>query len=291
MSRDPATEPPIDTSLTYYMEERALAIALDKAVTPEQRDRVTHLMALREDMMQRREAHMVEATAKRHARGEVYSASRVAAINAMGPSKEAMDRDVHALYAAQSDGDGVLMTHARVNFGQGLMASRLLLRSMPPDIVDAAREMQRREEAFAGAWIAAIGSDGFAAEVRQAQLDGLKFLRTSTQAVHFVVHPGGADFDDEHAAALGKTWSKLDELAVSLEVEPLSSFLALPDEGESAGVPAARVVASVEALLASLAAPGAKLPAKRATVAALIRVRDLAAAADAGGSVWFEVDI
>ncbi len=33
MSLDPADEPPIDTSLSHYMEERALAIAPEKAAT------------------------------------------------------------------------------------------------------------------------------------------------------------------------------------------------------------------------------------------------------------------
>jgi hypothetical protein len=35
----------------------------------------------------------------RHARGEVYSKARVAAINAMGPSRESLDESVLAVHA------------------------------------------------------------------------------------------------------------------------------------------------------------------------------------------------
>jgi hypothetical protein len=80
MTRDPADEPAIDTALSHYMEQQALAIALDKAVTPDQRAKVEHLAALRLVLMQRRDAFHHEAVAKRHARGEVYSRTRVAAV-------------------------------------------------------------------------------------------------------------------------------------------------------------------------------------------------------------------
>ena len=109
--------------------------------------------------------------------------------------------------------------------------------------------------------------------------------------MHLVVHPGGAEFDDLDAQALGKAWNKLDEMALALGVEPLSAFLALPDEDESAGVPATRLLATVDALMTSLAAPGSKLPAKRAALIALNHVHDIASRMDANGRVCFEVDI
>lgn len=291
MSLDPADEPPIDTSLSHYMEERALAIAFEKAATTEQQAKVRQLMERRAGLMKRRADYLAEATAKRHARGEIYTKARVAAINAMGPSKADLDRDVRALYGAQPDADEVLMAHARVHFGFGLMSSRCLLKAHTPDIAHAAREMQRDEEAFAAAWIAAVQRDEFIAEVRQAQRDALRQLRTSTQAVYAEASPAVADFDDADAATLGKAWNKLDEIAESIGAAPLSGFLALPDEGESAGAPAAQVLATVDALLGAITGAGAKLPAKKATIQALTRVRELAAGAGDGGRVWFELDL
>ncbi len=63
MSQHPTSEPPIDGSLTHYMEERALAIALEKAADAGQRSRVEHLVALREVLMQQRDDFLREATA------------------------------------------------------------------------------------------------------------------------------------------------------------------------------------------------------------------------------------
>lgn len=286
-----ANEPPIDASLDHYLEERALAIALDKATTPEERERVERLAELRSALMQQREAYSKEATAKRHARGEIYSASRVAAINEMGPTQAELDDGIRALYLPQTTSEGVLKAHARTHFTQPLVFARRMLRDMPPDVAEAARRMQEHEEAFARAWTAAIGDPGFDAELREERRRALLLVRTATRPVYLVGKPACA-FDDVDARELGKAWTKLDRLAESLGMRPLSEFIAFDDEHDTAGVPAGELLAIVEALLSDLAAPGRKFPSRRGAVAVLSKVRDaLLALKGVEGTAHFEVDI
>jgi len=290
MNINPADEAPIDTSLDRYVEERALEIALDKAISAAQRSTVEHLVELRASLMRRRATFGKEAIAKRHARGEIYSRARVAAINAMVPSKPALERDIRSLYLQQTDSDSVLMAHARTHFVDALMSSRLLLDANSADVVDAAREMQRHEEAFASVWAAAVTDPSFQLELRQLQREALRRLRTSTRPMYFVAQPDCTEFNDLDAQALGKAWNKLDDLALSLGVEPLSTFIALPDEGESAGAPSARLLPTVEALTKNLQRSDVKLPSKRAAIAALTKIRDAVQQLPDGGWACFEVD-
>ncbi|MEC5398759.1 hypothetical protein [Uliginosibacterium sp. H1] len=295
MSLDPADEPPIDNALAHYMEARALDIAREKAGTPAERAKLATLCALRERLMTQRGAFDRQAVAARHARGEVYSAARVAAINAMGPTRDDMDRDVRTLYAAQSSVDEVLRTHARTHFVYALMSSRLLLAEHTPDIAAAARAMQQQEEAFAAAWLACIGDDAFLAEVRALQREALGVLRTSTRAMYFVAQPdtvASVALDDTDAQVLGKAWKKLDELAVSLGQAPLSGFIAVPGEDDAAGVDAAQLLPVVDALLAALSTPAHKLSGKRATLAVLGKLREaLVLLAQQGGRGYFDIDL
>lgn len=289
MAGNAADEPPIDTSLAHHMEERALAIAQEKAATAEERAMVARLLERRAALMAHREAFQREATARRHARGEIYSASRVAAINAMGSSRAEMDRDVRTLYQRQPGTRGVLATHARTHFGFGLVSARLLLSSHTPDIVDAAREMHAREEAFAAEWIAAIADPALETQLRASQRDAMKILRTSTRPMILVTEPP-SDFGDDDAQALGKAWNKLDELAQNLGVAPLSDWIALPGEAD-AGTSAAQLSPTLEALAQAVQDPARKFPAKRATLAALDQVRETLQGLPAGGRAFFEVDI
>jgi hypothetical protein len=292
MALNPAEEPPIDTSLSHHLEQRALEIAAEKATTPAQHAKVAQLQVLRAALMQQRDAFQHEAVTARHARGEVYSAARVAAINAMGPSREELERNARGLFRSAADADGVLQAHARVQFAHALMSSRLLLQHATPDIAEAARAMQRHEEAFAVAWVAAIGDAAFAAELRTIQRDALVALRTSTRPMVLVSEPAFEGFDDVDAQALGKAWNKLDALARELEVEPLSSFIALPDEGLSAAAAPAAIARTVDALLAALQAPQHKIPSRKAALAALTKVRDALAWLSArGGRAAFEIDL
>jgi hypothetical protein len=288
----PIGEPPLDGSLTHYMEERALAIALEKSTDAGQRARVEHLIALRRTLMQRRDAFLVEATAKRHARGEIYSSARVAAINAMGPGRASLEQLVRSLYLKESDARGVLIAHARSQFAQGLVSQRLLLASHTPDIADAARQMHAREEEFAAAWVAAIGDAGFTSELRQQQREALLLFRTAARAMYFVTSPQSGLFDDADAADLGKAWKKLDELAGRINIAPLSDFIALPDEGDSAAVPPSLLLPTVTALIAAIQDPAGKFPSRRAALAVLGKIRDALLGLDANeGRACFEVDI
>lgn len=292
MALIPDDEPPIDTSLSHHMEQRALEIAAEKAATPAQHAKVAQLQALRAALMQRRAAFQREAVAARHARGEVYSAARVAAINAMGPSREELERNARGLFRSAADADGVLKVHARVQFAHALMSSRLLLQHATSDIATAAQAMQRHEEAFAAVWVAAIGDTSFAAELHTIQRDALVALRTSTRPMVFVSEPAFEAFDDADAQVLGKAWNKLDALARELKVEPLSSFIALPDEGHSAAAAPAAIERTVDALLAALQAPQHKVPSRKAALAALTKVRDaLAWLGTRGGRAAFEIDL
>lgn len=290
MALDPATEPPIDTASAHHMEERALAVALDKARTAQERAKVEHLLGLRAALMRQREAFMKEATAMRHARGEIYSASRVAAINAMGASRERMEQEVRTLYLGQPGTRGVLEAHARVHFTTGLVSARLLLSAHTPDIAAAARDMHAREEAFAAEWIAAIGDAAFEAQLRQSQREALAMLRTSARPMVMVTEPGWDSFGDDDAQDLGKAWNKLDELAQALGLEPLSSRIALPGETD-AGVAAARLAPVIDALAQAVQSPARKFPAKRATLAVLEKMRERLRAMPQDGRAWFEVDL
>ena len=109
--------------------------------------------------------------------------------------------------------------------------------------------------------------------------------------MHLVTQPPSGAFDDTDAAALGKAWNKLDELAQVLGVAPLSSWIALPGE-DDAGVAPAQLVPTLAALLDAVQDSQRKFPAKRAALAVLSKVRDqLQALPPHGGRVYFEIDI
>lgn len=285
----PNDEPPIDTSLSHYMEERALAIAQEKAATGEQATMVRQLVALREDMLAQRAIFNDEARVKRHGRGEIYSKARVAAINALGPSRAELEENVRQLYMGQPDALGVLKAHALTHFAQGLVSARLMLSACPPDIAEAARAMQAREEQFAAAWVAVLNDHAFAAELTGMQRDALRMLRTASTAMYLVIEPAVVSFDDADAQALGAAWRRLDALAGEVAVEPLSNFILVPDEKLPPEFAARRLQPVITALLDALATPGRKFPAKAATVRALAQVRDvLAPLAESGGRAGFE---
>ncbi|QJR12012.1 hypothetical protein DSM104443_03095 [Usitatibacter rugosus] len=291
MTASPDTEPPIDVSLSYYMEERALAIALEKAPAGLQRGKIERLIELRSALMRHRDTHTQEAVAKRHARGEIYSKSRVAAINAMMPDKASQDESVATLYLRQPDAEGVLKMHARTSFAYVLVSQRLMVKDHTPDMVEGARVIQEHEERFARAWIAAVGDKSFESEMRERQREAIATLRTSTRAMFFVSYPAN-ELDDEDARELGKAWTKLDKLAESLGHKALSSFIALDEEGESASVPAGELVPVIEALISAVENPAERLPSKRKVVAVLGKLRAmLVSLEEKGGRAHFEVDL
>lgn len=292
MGHDPADEPPIDLSLTHYMEDQALAIAWDKAATAQQRTKVEALRQRQATLMEHRAAHTLLATARRHARGEVYSKARVAAINAMGPSRESMDDSIKALYLRQPDSESVLKAHALTHFTTALVSQRLGMALVPADIAHEARDMLAHEEAFATAWMAAIDDANFMPEIRERRREALAMFRTASRPMHLVTVPEADNLDDEDAAALGKAWNKLDALSSSLGVKPLSSFIAFEDEGDSAGMPASELLPTIEALLIAVASPAEKFPSRKKALSILGQVRDALQALDSrGGRAFFSVDL
>ncbi len=287
-----ADEPPLDRSRDHLLEahalERALALADDDAL----RARLQALSDQREVLMCERGAFDAEATRLRHARGEIYSAARIAALNAMVPSAEDLAEQARSLYGRAASAVEVLKTHARVHYVYVLMGARLNLAHFPADAIDAGRAMQRAEEAFANAWVASIDDPAFIAELRREQREALKSLRAATRPMYLATQPRGEGLDDEDAGVLGRAWNKLDDLAATLDVEPLSTFVAVPGEDEAAAVPVARVAATVDALRVALREPARKLPAKKATLASLERLHAvLEALVSRGGGAWFEVDL
>jgi len=281
-------EPPIDNSLEHYMEERALAIALAMARTPEEQATVDHLTNLRIELMERRQAHSKEMTEKRHARGEIYSKARVAALNAMGPSREELDRNVKGLYMQQGTSADVLRVHARTHFTDVLVTKRLSLNLMPANIAESAREMHAREEAFARAWIGAVGDPSFADQMRVLQRDAVKTFRTASRPMYLVTHPETEAMSDDDAAALGKVWNKLDALAETLGVKPLSTFIAFDDDGETA---ASDVLITVRALVAGIETGAHKVPSKKQVLSLLSGVVAALEQIGPGGRAYFDVDV
>ena len=183
MNHDPANEPPIDLSLNHYMEEKVLTVARDKAETETagQRAKVEGLVKRRLTRMELRASFTRLAVARRHAQGEVYSKARVAAINAMGPTRASMDASVKSLYLRQPDSQGVLKMHALSHFTTPLASQRLGLALMPADLMQEARAMQAQEEAFATAWIAAVDDPDSALDIRQRRREAMVMLRTATR--------------------------------------------------------------------------------------------------------------
>jgi hypothetical protein len=242
--------------------------------------------------MEHRIAFEKEARCKRHARGEVYSAARVAAINAMGPSKAELDECVEMSYKSQNDSEGVLKAHARSHFGYGLVSARFLLASYPADIAAASHEILRQEEAFAEAWINSIGDKSFKAELRGLQLEAVRTLRTRSVPMYMVTHPTNVEMDDLDARELGEVWRRLDDMANELGAVPLSTFIALPGEDKSAGTAVEQVVPTLTALIDRIQTPGLKFPSKRAVVEVLTRIRTtLVQINDCDARVQFEPDI
>lgn len=285
-------EPPLDRSRDHVLEARALERALALASDGAMRERVEALVNRRETLMQAREAFNVEATRCRHARGEIYSAARVAALNALGPSRDELEKNAQTLYGRHSTAMEVLKTHARVHFVNVLAMARLNLASFPADIHAAACDMHAQEEAFASAWLAAIHDADFRREIHQQQRDALRRFRTATRAMYFVTTPASFDMDAQDATVLGKAWNKLDELAESLGVEPLSNFITVPGEDEAAGVPGMRVAASIEALSSALRRPEGKVPGKKATLACLERLQAALSSRDGATlRAWFDIDL
>ena len=106
-----------------------------------------------------------------------------------------------------------------------------------------------------------------------------------------VTYPALECRTDEDCAGLGKMWNKLDTLADSLGAKPLSHFIALDDEGKSAGVPAHEILPTVLSLLAAVQNLAQQFPSRKKAICILSNVRDSLLKVNAlGGCACFEVD-
>lgn len=289
---NPDDEPPIDTSLEHYLEERALAVAAMKASTAQDKSAVGRLCELRESLMAERIAFGEEATRKRHARGEIYSPARVAAINAYGSTRESLEDEVKINYLRQTSSSEVLKAHARVHFTSAMASKASLLAVMPNDVMESARRMHALEEAFSRAWIAAIADHGFADEIRTRRKEAALLFRTASRPIYLeaeFVHEG---LSDEDAQALGKAWNKLDAFAEERGLAALSTFIAFEEEGFAQGTPAQLVLKTVDGLLRSIREEGEKIASKKRVLSALEAAASrLLECQRAGGRAFFILDL
>lgn len=95
---DVIDKPCIDISREHLLEERALARALALAADETTRERLRALVEQRASLEEARAAFTREASARRYARGEIYSAARVKAINVLGPSLTELESSAQRLY-------------------------------------------------------------------------------------------------------------------------------------------------------------------------------------------------
>jgi hypothetical protein len=276
---------------SHYLERRALEMALSRAASDPERAAIERLLALRSALEVEREAHNQLMVVRRHARGEFYSDAKVKAINAMGSSRKEMDKTVNEYYAKQEGAMGVLKAHGLSHFGLAMVSQRSNLAHMPPDVVEDARQMIKREEAFADAWIAVINDPAYNARLAERRREAAKMFRTASTPMWLVAQPACPKQREMDGDALGRAWSKLESISVEAGLTPLSNYVGIDGQAPEDGAPAAEVLVAVDGLLAAIAASAKKLPARKATLAALEQVRAILQWADEHQArVYFEVD-
>jgi len=291
MTTPPKTEAKIDLSHSNYLERRALELALSRAASDAERVAVERLLALREVLQVKREAHDKLMVARRHARGEFYSDAKVKAINAMGQSRKEMDKTVNDYYAKQDGAMGVLKAHGLSHFGAVMVSRRGNISAFPADVVDDVREMRKLEEAFADEWIATIGDPAYNAKLMERRREAARMFRTASMPMWLVAQPACPLQRDMDAGALGRAWSKLEAISEEAGLEPLSKFVGIDGQAAEDGTPAAQVLAAVDGLVAAINASAKKLPSKKATLAALEEVRAILQWSDKHQArVYFDVE-
>jgi len=285
------TEAQITLSNSHYLEQRALEMALSRAASEAERAAIEGLQALRAKLQLEREAHNQLMIARRHARGEFFSDAKVKAINAMGQSRKEMDKTVDDYYARQEGAMGVLKAHGLSHFGTVKVSRRSNLSAMPPDVIDDARRMIDLEEAFADEWIAAIADPAYNAKLAERWRNAARLFRTASSPMWLVAQPSCPQQRDMDAGALGRVWSKLEAISEEAGLISLSKYIGINGQVAEDGAPAAEVLAAVDGLLAAIAASPKKLPAKKATLAALEEVRAILQwAVQHQARVYFEVE-
>ncbi len=242
--------------------------------------------------MTKRADHLAEVTAKRHARGEIYSDARVAAINSMGPSKDELDHNVKLCFEGQPDAFGILKSYAMTSFGYALVSQRNLLSHTPDDILARAHEMLKAEEAFATEWLDAIGDPEFSREVRQSQRDTIAMFRTASSGMFLVTEPACPLTEDIDAKALGRAWNKLDSLSRELGVKQLSAFIGIAGQSFSDSSTVDELLPTIESLAHALKETQLKIPSKGVVRTSLEGIRAaLVWLRPRKGRAHFEVDL
>lgn len=289
---EPNQEAAIDHTLDHYLEEQALLCAMTKAKSDRERDLARQLMLHRETLMTERAEHIRRVTAKRHARGEFYSDTKIKSINSMMLSREELDQVVRGSFESQPDFANVLRNHALAHVGVGLVSNRSQLAYAPEDVADDLRAMLVLEEAFAAEWVKAINDPAFQTELNQRRRETMTLLRTSKTSMFLVTEPVCPITDSLDAAVLGRAWNKLDSLARTLGMKPLSTFVGIDGQANDDSSYAEDILPTVDALIAALQDSQQKLPGKKATAAELTRIRDvLLWLQTRNGRAYFEVDL
>ncbi|KQZ44932.1 hypothetical protein ASD58_01380 [Duganella sp. Root1480D1] len=291
MTIPPKTEAKIDLSHSNYLERRALEMALSRAASDAERAAIERLLALRDKLQVEREAHDQLMLARRHARGEFFSDAKVKAINAMGQSRKEMDKTVNDYYAKQDGAMGVLKAHGLSHFGAVMVSQRGNISAFPADVVDDVRQMRKLEEAFADEWVATIGDPAYNAKLMERRREAARMFRTASTPMWLVAQPACPLQRDMDAGTLGRAWSKLESISEEAGLPSLSKYVGIDGQAAEDGTPAAEVLAAVDGLLAAIGQSTKKLPARKATLAALEEVRAILQWADQHQArVYFDVE-
>jgi hypothetical protein len=282
----------IDLLHVHYLEHRALEFAMEKCPHKEWRVKLAHLTALRSALMAQRDEFDRLATAKRHARGEIYSKTMVARINGFAPSMEELERNAQTLYGRKSSCIEVLKAHASTHFMHGLASQRSQLRYLTDDVRQDAAAMLTDEERFADAWMATIGDEAFTSEILRGRKTALLGMRSSKIPMLLVVPSPPELASGLDTKLFGKVWDKLDNLARVIECEPLSLFVGFEGQNHEDSYDPARVRISVDALSTALDDIEHQMPSKKAVRQMLTMLsEELKQCVAVNAHVYFEIDL
>ncbi len=288
----PRQELPIDLSLNDYLEGRTLEVALSKASNDEDKISIQALMNHREKLIEFRARHFKRMTMARHARGEFYSDARVRSINAMGTSKAELEKIIQDGVETITQAKDVLKHYALSTFGYSLALNRDSLSMATEDIKEDLRQLFDEERLFAKKWIDTIADPSFSRQVLEQTKEAAKRIRTSSRSMFFVSRPEWPHSDQLDVAVLGRAWSKLDALALSANVKPLSEFIGLDDEPFDEISETDEILVTVEILLTGIKVNGYKIASKKATVEALTHLKEaLTWVQKHDGKARFEIDM
>ena len=228
---------------------------------------------------------------KRHERNEIYSNSKIKAINAMMPKKAELEETISACYSSLQRSTDVLKQFLLVELALIRAQRKPQLRELPEDVRDAQRQMNAHEEAFASEWLAAIGEPSFESDFRDKERYWAAIFRGATRPMFFVSMPRWPESDEIDAVVLGRAWNKLDAICKEHQVRPMSDFIGIDGQTRGDSAAAVDLLPTIDVLLAASQDAQRKIPAKRATREALLQLRaGLRWVSERQGHVYFEID-